>query len=246
MNTAPLQLEQVRLALKEHQAPFDRFAAMLIEANKIHNLTRITEPTHIQIRHFLDSLAALSILDDLGQQTKKPLRIIDIGSGAGLPALALAIVRPQWSIVSLEATEKKVRFQQTVCDALALTNVTVLSGRAEDLAHDTPYRGAFDAVTARALAAMPILAELALALVRSGGIGLYWKGPAITEELAQAEAAIRQMGADIEQVSPYALAIPQDQPACLSLIVCRKTHPTPDTLPRVFGLIKKKPLSNKH
>ncbi|MCI0499625.1 MAG: 16S rRNA (guanine(527)-N(7))-methyltransferase RsmG [Planctomycetales bacterium] len=245
MTTPPLHLEPARLALHEHQAQFERFSEMLIEANKTHNLTRITDPSQIRTRHFLDSLAALSLLDDLEQKTQKPLRLLDIGAGAGLPGLALAIVRPQWSIVSLEATEKKVRFQQTACKALALTNVQALSGRAEDLAHDARYRRLFDAVTARALAAMPMLAELSLAFVRIGGIGLYWKGPAVTDELAEAAPAIQQMGAAIEQVAPYTLDISHNQPAHLTMVVCRKTRLTPDTLPRVFGLIKKQPLSNK-
>lgn len=245
MNSIPLDLQPAYGALDAHKSRFDQFAQMLIEANQTHNLTRITDPSHIPIRHFLDSLAALAILDPLAEQAGRPLRIVDIGSGAGLPALALAIARPQWSIVSVEATEKKVRFQQAVCAALKLANVHPTAERAEVLACRPDSRQHFDAAAARAVAPLPILAELSLAFVRTGGIGLFWKGRSVSDELAQGAAAVRQMGAGIEQLAGYRLQIPQEPPAELTLVVCRKMQPTPAKLPRAFGLIKKRPLGDK-
>ncbi|MBP8605848.1 MAG: 16S rRNA (guanine(527)-N(7))-methyltransferase RsmG [Phycisphaerae bacterium] len=244
MNTAPLDLKPACQALEAYRAQFDKFAQMLIEANQTRNLTRITDPSHIPVRHFLDSLAALAILDQLAGQTGRPLRIADIGSGAGLPALALAIARPDWAIVSVEATEKKVQFQQAVCAALKLTNVQLLTARAEIVAHSPDGRQRFDAATARAVAPLPIVAELSLGLVRQGGIGLFWKGRAVAGELAQGVAAVRQMGAAVEQLADYCLQIPQEPPAELVLVVCRKMHSTPAKLPRAFGQIKKRPLTD--
>jgi 16S rRNA (guanine527-N7)-methyltransferase len=167
---------------------------------------------------------------------------LDIGSGAGFPGLVLAIVRPEWQIASLEATGKKATFQKNVCETLELKNVTVLNARAEETAHHAAYRQQFDAVMARALAAMPILAELSLGFVKIGGMALFWKGPTVNEELQAAPPAIQQMGAIVEDTLTYTLQT-SDEPANLSLIVCKKIKATPSQYPRVFGIIKKKPLS---
>ena len=215
----------------------------MIAENQKYNLTRIDSPRQIETRHFLDSLTGLFLLDERSQRKSQPLKILDIGSGAGFPGLVLAIVRPAWQIVSLEATEKKANFQMMVCDTLGLDNATVLSGRAEAVAHHAAYRQQFDVVTARALAAMPVLAELSLGFVKIGGVGLYWKGPSVKEELVTAQAAIKQMGAEIENTLSYTLQTEDTEPAKLSLVICRKTKVTPKQYPRVFGMIKKKPLS---
>lgn len=243
MTVTPINFDTLGTILREHREKLDLFTELLVSENQKYNLTRIDSPKEIHIRHFLDSLAGLAVLDELSATMKKPLTILDIGSGAGFPGLVLAIVRPDWRVVSLEATGKKANFQETVCKTLALNNVTILNRRAEDTAHHAAYRQQFDAVTARALAAMPILAELSLAFVKPGGLALYWKGPSATEELHAAMPAIEQMGAGFEQVAPYTLPAGEDEPAKMSLVICKKTKPTPGEYPRVFGLIKKKPLS---
>ena len=243
MSSNQLNLDSLRVILDEHRDKLNRFTELLIAENQKYNLTRIDSLEQIEIRHFLDSLAGLSLQDELPQKTGQPLKVLDIGSGAGFPGLMLAIVRPAWNIVSLEATEKKANFQKMLCDALRLDNVTVLSGRAEAVAHHAAYRQQFDAVTARALAAMPVLAELSLGFVKTGGLGLYWKGPSVDEELETAQAAIKQMGAEIEDTLPYTLQTEDADPALLTLVVCRKIKATPKQYPRVFGIIKKKPLS---
>lgn len=243
MGNIKINLDNLKAALEEHRAKFDRFAQLLIAENQKYNLTRIDSPEQVEVRHFLDSLAGIDVLDELSKKAGKPLKILDIGSGAGFPGLVLAIVRPQWQIASLEATGKKATFQKMVCDGLALKNVTVLNVRAEDIAHHAAYRQQFDAVTARALAAMPILAELSLGFVKPVGLSLYWKGPTADEELAAATPAIEQMGAQVQQAAAYTLPTGEDEPAKLSLIICKKIKPTPKQYPRAFGLIKKKPLS---
>ena len=243
MSNSKINLDPLQTVLNEHREKLDRFAELLITENQKYNLTRIDSPEQIRFRHFLDSLAGLSILDESAKKTEKPLSILDIGSGAGFPGLVLAMVRPQWHITSLEATGKKATFQKTVCDALGLKNVTVLHARAEETAHHAAYRQQFDAVTARALAALPILAELSLAFVKIGGLALYWKGPTVHEELAAARRAIKEMGAELLDTPSYTLPTMEDPPATLSLIVCKKIKATPREYPRVFGIMKKKPLS---
>ena len=242
MNNTKINIKNLQAVLNEHRGKLDQFAELLIAENQKYNLTRIDSPEQIQVRHFLDSLAGLSILDELTQKTGKPLNILDIGSGAGFPGLVLAIVRPEWQIASLEATGKKATFQKKVCDALGLKNTTILNGRGEDIAHHAAYRQQFDSVTARALAAMPVLAELSLAFVKTGGAALYWKGPSAEDELKTARTAIDQMGAKFENRLTYILPTEDPEPPTLSLVQCKKMKPTPSQYPRVFGIIKKNPL----
>ena len=168
--------------------------------------------------------------------------IIDVGSGAGFPALALAIARPRWRIVSLEATEKKVRFQQRVCEALGLNNVQTLHGRAESAAHEATLRERFNAATARAVAPLNVLAELTMAFVRPGGTGLFWKGPHASTELSAAAGAFKTMGAATQRLRTYVLTDIADTAFCLA--IAEKQTPAPGAYPRRnFGAIKNRPLA---
>ena len=134
MSSNQLNLDSLRVILDEHRDKLNRFTELLIAENQKYNLTRIDSPQQVEVRHFLDSLAGLSVLDALSQKTGKALQVLDIGSGAGFPGLVLAVVRPAWQIVSLEATKKKANFQKMVCDTLGLENTTLLNGRAEAIA----------------------------------------------------------------------------------------------------------------
>ena len=223
MNQRTLDIQPYHTLLDAHQDAFRLFEQLLIEENAKYNLTRITSPQQVRTRHFLDSLAAVGILDTLADRLKRPLRILDVGSGAGFPGLVLAMVRPEWSFVSLEATEKKARFQDQVRQALGLNNILIAGGRAEAYAHKPAFRESFDAVTARALA-------------------VFWKGASAGDEIRQAETAIRQMGADIEQLAAYTLPEDTGEAVQFALVVCRKHSPSPQKYPRVFGIIKKQPL----
>ena len=124
-----------------------RFAALLQSENKKHNLTRIAETSQIYLRHFADSLQLAGLLDDIaarGDSSVSRLQLIDMGSGAGLPGLALAMARPAWDVLSVEAIGKKVRFQQQVKESTGLTNARTIQARAEDLAHESAYQEQFD------------------------------------------------------------------------------------------------------
>lgn len=244
MKQIPIDIQSYQGLLKTHEEALKQFESLLVAENKKYNLTRVTSSQEVRIRHFLDSLAGLGPLDALSKKLCQPLRIVDIGSGAGFPGLILALVCPAWLVVSVEATEKKVRFQEKVRTALCLQNVQIIHGRSEDLAHQPPFRERFDAVTARALAALPVLTELTLGLIRPGGLGLYWKGSGIAEEVAAADGAIQQMGGRTEEIVPYTLSDEAGESVDFSLVVCRKIHATPEKYPRVFGTIKKTPLGN--
>ena len=165
---------------------FTQFSECLRDENQKYNLTRITEKTDIYTRHFADSLEGLELMIMPG-----PAKLLDLGSGPGFPGLALAIVRPEWQVTSVEATGKKAAFQQQVVDLLGLTNVRILPVRAETLARTPGHRNQYDVVTARAVSHLQILAELALPFVKPGGRLIAYKGPDIDTELAQSKQAIK-------------------------------------------------------
>src|SRR5260370_41740831 len=151
----------------------------MLEWNTRVNLTAITDPEEVLIKHFLDSLSLLKAYDE--PQT----RLLDIGAGADFPGLPLKIVRPAWQVVLLEATGKKVTFLQHIIETLQLKDVIAVHGRAEELAHKPEYRASFDVVTARAVAALPTLLEYAGPFCRLGGQIILLKKGNLTEELTQ-------------------------------------------------------------
>jgi len=168
-----------------------RFVELLLAGNRRLNLTRVTSADDVARLHLLDSLAALPEIDLMA-----PGRAIDLGSGGGLPALPLAMARPEvrWTLV--DSVAKKASILREFVEALGLANVTVIADRAEALGRDPSHRQRYDLATARACAALPVLAELALPLVAPGGWLLAWKGP-LTEaddEVRRGRAATGQLG----------------------------------------------------
>ena len=236
---------------------FETFAAMLATEGQRFNLTTILEPQAIYLRHFADSLQVLALLDE--QQRPPPgtsgrPSLADIGSGAGLPGLALAIARPDWSVVCIEATGKKVAFQQRVIERLGLSNAQAMHGRAEELGRAPAFRETFDGVTARALAPLNVLVELALPLLVVGGRFVAYKGTDCDEEIDLARSALGQLGGHIDRVRDYTLGDLAAQVGCdpdsrgLSaglgrrLIVIEKAVPTDPCFPRPWRRIKREPL----
>lgn len=224
-----------------------RFAACLQAGNQKANLTRIVETSAIYLRHFADALQGLPLLDRYGPSG----RLLDVGSGPGVPGLVLACARPSWSITSLEATGKKVAFQESVVADLGLTNVEVLKGRAEEWAHTPEQRESYDIVTARAVAAMPVLLELCVPFLKPGGYFLAFKGPDAEEELAASQAALQSLGASVDEVQVYSLktlsedidvALPPED-VSFRLVIVQKECTTPSFYPRAYGVMRRKPLS---
>ncbi len=212
-----------------------RFAALLLEANAVHNLTRITDPRDLVIKHFLDSLSVCHVLTEAERAGS---RFIDLGSGPGFPGIPLAIALPGLTGTSLEATGKKVAFQQSVIEALGLPLVAV-QGRAEVLGRDPAFRERFDWAVARALAALPTLVEYALPFVRPGGAFIAMKGARAHDEIELAGPAIRKLGGQLDRVVDLELP---DGEGDRHLIVIRKVVATPPTYPRSGGAARDRPL----
>ncbi len=198
------------------------------------NLTAITEPAAIEVRHFLDSLSVFKAVD-----LPSDARVIDVGTGAGFPGLPLKIVRPDLQLTLLEATGKKTTFLSHIVELLDLNAVEVVTARAEDAGQDPVHRERYDLVLARAVAQLPILVEYMLPFVKIGGKCLALKGQTAAEELIAAERAIRTLGGKADRI------VRIDLPAVAEphyLIVIDKVAPTPANYPRRTGIPAKKPL----
>src|SRR5205085_4451332 len=175
---------------------FLRYRQKLLDWNTRFNLTAITDPGEVLIKHFLDSLSLLLVYDKPGTS------LLDIGAGAGFPGLPLKIVRPDWHVTLLEATGKKVTFLQHVIETLQLQNVEAVHSRAEEWGHNFEYRSAFDIVTARPVASLSVLLEYAAPFCRVGGKIILPKKGDLAEELVQAKRAARQVEAVLRDDVP--------------------------------------------
>ena len=208
----------------------------MLEVNEYLNLTAITEPASVILRHYADSL----VLCDLIPQNAS---VADIGSGAGFPALPLAIARPDLQITAIDGTGKRVRYMQETAELLGLTNFRALTLRAEAGANDPALRGKFDVVTARAVAAMPMLSELCIPYAKVGGLFLAMKSREAEAELVAASRAIRTLGGgDVGIETRTLVAEGEPEPLTRVILTVRKLTPTPAQYPRDFGQIKKKSL----
>lgn len=228
------------LELKPSQEQIERFELYyreLVEWNKRVNLTRITGYEDVQVRHFLDSLTALAGFPEA--TSGKTLRIIDVGSGAGLPGLPLRIVRPDICLVLMEVTAKKAEFLQHIIDILKLGDVEVVNERAETAAHDSNYREQFDVVVTRALAPLTTLAELTLPFAAVGGRVIALKKGDISDEIASAARAIETLGGEKAEVVDIRL---DELPDKRCLVSIAKVAPTPPSYPRRPGIPAKRPL----
>lgn len=211
------------------------YSALLLDANTRMNLTAVTEPADFARRHLLDSLCPPAL-----RSIPEGASVIDVGTGAGLPGVPLAIARPDLRVTLVDARRKKAEFVEKAIAALRITNAAALWGRAEDLARDPRHREAYDVALARALAALPVLSEYLLPFVRTGGAMLAWKGAAAEEELDAARDAISALGGGSPAALPYAIS---DEFCRLRIIVIDKIRPSPPQYPRPAGKIAKKPLS---
>lgn len=217
-------------------ATLGRFQVLLLEANRAMNLTRVPDdPREAVWRNYLDSLSPLCVPGLLdGAQT-----LADAGTGAGFPGLPLAVARPDLQVTLIDSLGKRVKFLEDAARTLGITNVRCVHARAEDAGRVPSLRDAFDAVTARALAPLNVLTELALPLVKPGGVLLAYKGPGLDEELPQAQNALVKLGGRVREVFPVAF------PDCdwdHRLLAIEKTGKTPAAYPRKAGEPGRKPL----
>ena len=199
------------------------YARLLLETNQVMNLTAITDPKDVATLHFLDCASLLPLAD--------------VGSGAGFPGLPLKILCPSIQLTMVDSLGKRVNFLQTVCDALHLTGAEAIHARAEEFA--ASHRAGFDIVTSRAVAALPVLAELCLPLVKEGGWFLAMKSVESDAELAASQHALEILGGRLEKAEDY--VIPGTD-VRHRLLFIKKVKETPKKYPRAFAKIKKDPL----
>jgi 16S rRNA (guanine527-N7)-methyltransferase len=166
--------------------------------------------------------------------------VIDVGCGAGFPSLPLAIVRPDLKITPLDSTAKRIKYVQETAEKLGLGNITAIAARAEELAK-TDKRESFDLVTARAVARLNVLAELALPFVKVGGYFLAMKGSAGEDEYKEVEKGIKELGGKLENIEKRELILPDGKQG-RTLILIKKVRETPEKYPRMYSKIVKKPL----
>ena len=208
-----------------------RYGELLLEKNKVMNLTAITEPQDVAALHFLDSAALLALADFRGKS------VVDVGTGAGFPGMPMKILEPSIHMTLLDSLGKRITFLQEVCEDLGLTDVQCVHARAEEFAAE--HRQGFDFAVSRAVANLSVLCELCLPLVKVGGIFLSMKSVESDGELEQAEKAIRLLGGQVERTADY--RIPGTE-VTHRVIFIKKVAETPKKYPRPFAKIKKNPL----
>jgi 16S rRNA (guanine527-N7)-methyltransferase len=236
-----LQSGAGELGLELSPAQLGQFASYyreLLDWNRRVNLTAITGYEEVQLKHFLDSLTVTLAWPP--QAAEKDLRIIDVGTGAGLPGIPLKITFPAIKLVLLEATAKKADFLRHIVRELGLEDVEVVVGRAEEVARQASYREGFNLVLSRAVAALPTLAELTLPFCSIGGGFIAQKKGNIDEEISRAGRAISLLGGNLREVKKVAItSLPNER----YLVVIDKLSPTPEHYPRRPGIPARRPLA---
>lgn len=213
---------------------FVRYYHLLVEANQKVNLTHITTPEDVAIKHFVDSLSCIGFEDFSGVEN-----IVDVGTGAGFPGIPVKIFFPEVKLTLLDSIKKKTQFLKVVADTLSLTGVNVFHERAESFGRDPKYRESYNICFSRAVASLKVLVELCLPLVMVGGKFLAFKGPGIENEVDEAEEGIKILGGKVEGIKKFTLPF---NGGGRSIVVVRKTGPTPQKFPRRAGIPAKRPL----
>jgi 16S rRNA (guanine527-N7)-methyltransferase len=232
--TLVAEAARLGLALSAGQiALCERLSSELIERNTSVNLTAITEPADIARKHFLDSFTAYAVRRWTGRE-----RVIDVGSGAGFPGIALRIALPTIRVTLVESVGKKVRFLEDVCGLLGLTDIEIRNERAETLARER--RDQYDVGTARAVGSLGQCSEYLLPFLRVGGDAIVWKGR-IDAELPGAQKACAALGAEIVSIVPTASLGVADVLPGRNLIVVRKVRATPLRYPRTSAESRRRP-----
>jgi 16S rRNA (guanine527-N7)-methyltransferase len=232
--------EAFGVSLGEAQlAAFERYRQELLSWNERINLTAITDPTEVEVRHFLDSLSCLLGMDNLLRSRSTP-SIIDVGAGPGFPGLPIKLARPAVRLVLVDSVAKKAAFLRHVVASLGLSEVTVLTGRAEDLARSAVHRERYDAAVGRAVASLPVLVELCLPFVRIGGRLVAPRRGDLLQEQQDAETAVALLGGRFRAPIPVELGHGRDG---YGLVVVAKERPTPARFPRRAGVPAKRPLT---
>lgn len=222
------------------EARLDKYYHMVVEKNKVMNLTAITEEHEFLIKHFADSLSVYSAVPLFKEKLSSgKCTLIDVGTGAGFPGIPLKIMFPEIKVTLLDSLQKRVNFLKEVIAELGLEGITAIHNRAEDGARDPKLRDGFDLVVSRAVASLPVLSEYCLPYVKPGGLLIAYKSGDIKDELEGASHALKVLGGKLCDSPIFMLP---DSDISRSFVVVKKSKPTPKAYPRKAGAIKKEPL----
>ena len=228
-----INVDKLGINLSEIQLKqFYNYMNLLIEWNKKVNLTAITEPDEIILKHFVDSLTISKYISD-------GTKVVDVGTGAGFPGIPLKIVRQDVDITLLDSLQKRINFLDEVINELNLEKITTIHSRVEDFGKNKKYREEFDIATSRAVANLSTLSEYLLPLVKVGGKVISMKGSLIQEELENSKNAIKILGGKIEKVDEFDLP---NSDISRNIVLIDKIKTTPNRYPRKAGEPSKKPL----
>lgn len=218
---------------------FEKYYELLIEKNKVMNLTAITDKEDVIVKHFIDSIALFPYLLDKGININNKLKIIDIGTGAGFPGLPLKIMMPDVKFTLLDSLNKRVSFLNEVIDELKLKDIEALHGRAEDYASDNKYREKYDICVSRAVANLSTLSEYCIPFVKEDGFFISYKAGESEEEINNSKNAIKILGGKINKVEEFVLP---GTDVSRVFVFIRKLELTDKKYPRKAGVPAKKPL----
>lgn len=231
-------LEEVGISLSDQQMnQFYQYYELLIEWNKVMNLTAITELEEVVSKHFVDSMTLVKAVADLGERDAS---VIDVGTGAGFPGIPLKIAFPNLRITLLDSLNKRIKFLDEVIAQLGLKDIVTIHGRAEDFGKNPKYREQFDFCVSRAVANAATLSEYCLPFVKVGGSFIPYKSGKIDDELEAGKKAIKTVGGEIKDVVRFQLA---SADADRALVVIEKTEKTPKKFPRKAGVPSKEPIA---
>ncbi|HEX2938833.1 MAG TPA: 16S rRNA (guanine(527)-N(7))-methyltransferase RsmG [Ruminiclostridium sp.] len=213
---------------------FEKFTAELLNWNKVMNLTAITEPSDIALKHYIDSIAMLKYAE-----IKPNASVADVGCGAGFPGIPIKIARPDILLCCIDSLAKRVNFLDEVTRKLEFKDTKCIHARAEEIGKKVEFREKFDFSFARAVAKLRVLAEYCLPLVKVGGAFIAMKAGGAEEEINEAKSAVKAVGGKIENVVEYTLP---DTDISRTIIIIRKIDTTPEKYPRASAKISKSPL----
>lgn len=231
------QLSELNIKLSDVQKQqFLKYYEMLVEWNKVMNLTGITEYDEVNEKHFVDSLAIVKVTD-----MEKVENMIDIGTGAGFPGIPLKIAFPHLKVTLLDSLQKRIKFLNVVIDELQLKDIRTLHGRAEDYARKEEYREQYDLCVSRAVANLASLSEYCIPYVKIGGMFISYKSGEIEEELEKSLKAIKELGGKFEKLEKFQLP---ESDISRAFVKVNKTKNTSKKYPRKAGMPTKEPLGS--
>lgn len=225
--------ESIQIELNEKQInQFYRYMELLLEWNEKINLTAITDPHEIILKHFIDSLT-------ISKYIEKYKKIIDVGTGAGFPGIPIKILRDDIKVTLLDSLNKRINFLNNVIQEIKLNNINTIHSRVEEFGRNKKYRESFDVVTSRAVANLSTLSEYMIPLVKEGGECICMKSTGIEEEIEQSKKAIKVLGGKIEKIEEFELPKSDIK---RSIILIKKEEKTPIKYPRKPGTPSKEPI----